>query len=135
MLFAMWLGTLQAVGQDNGRISVLESNGKMATFSVDVSTVKADDAARDAMHMLFLTLLEQGVEGIDGGRPMMQKNNPKWKDNFLKDKNPPFMLYVKGYQTEGDPLKNTVGLYEATVLVKVNIEFLIRQLQRLGLHS
>ena len=61
----------------------------------------------------------------------MQIPNQKWRANFLVQKNPPYMAYVKGYQTEGEPYKNSVG-FAGTVLVRVNVEFLFRQLKAYG---
>lgn len=119
--------------QEASRISVIESDSKMAFFAVEASAPKAADVAAAAMQTLFQTLLEQGVEGVNGGRPFMEVYNAKWKANFLKEKNPPYMMYVKGYQTEGDPLKSEVGDYRATVLVRVNIEFFERQLKNNGI--
>ena len=119
-------------GQETMHVSLLESNGKIATFSVEATTPKGVEPATAALHALFQTLLEQGVEGVDDGSPLMKKNNPKWKSNFLKASKPPYMSYVKGYYTEGEPVRNQAGAYETTVLVKVNIEFLLRQMTVYG---
>ena len=82
--------------------------------------------------ILLECLREQGVEGVDDGTPLMKKNSPKWKSNFLKADKPPYMSYVKGIYTEGEPLRNQAEAYESTVLVKVNIEFLLRQMTTYG---
>lgn len=118
--------------QDVTRISVIESDSKLALFAVDASAAKSDDIASKAMEGLFRALLDQGVEGINGGQKLMTVDNQKWKTNFFKAKNPPYMAYVKGYQTEGKPVKNSVGEFKATVLVRVNVEFLMRQLKAYG---
>lgn len=129
-LFLAFSATLCA--QETSHVAVLESNGKIATFCVDISTTKKADPAQTALHALFQTLLEQGVEGVDDGTPLMKKNSPKWKSNFLKADKPPYMSYVKGIYTEGEPLRNQAEAYESTVLVKVNIEFLLRQMTTYG---
>lgn len=116
----------------SSEVAVLENDGRFALFSVQTSAAEEDGVSTVALRTLFRTLLENGVEGFLNGSPLEQNPNSRWKDNFLKVKNPPYMLYVKGYQTEGEPIKNNVGAYQATVLVRVNVEFLIRQLKNSG---
>jgi hypothetical protein len=122
-----------AWGQEIMNISVLESDGRFVIFSVQTSAPKEGDVVDVALNGLFRTLLENGVEGVFNGRPLMQNQNAKWKANFLKEKNPPYMTYVKGIYSEGEPLKNNVGQYEGIVLVRVNIDFLFRQLKVYGI--
>ncbi|MBR1765822.1 MAG: hypothetical protein IJ745_02120 [Bacteroidales bacterium] len=119
--------------QEVSNITVLESDSRFAVFSVQAKAPKEGDVVSAALHGLFLTLLDTGVEGIANGSPLMQNQNAKWKSNFLKEKNPPYMTYVKGIYSEGDPVKNSVGQYEGTVLVRVNIDFLFRQLKVYGI--
>ncbi len=121
-----------AQAQEATQIRVLESGDKNATFTVSVTSSNDDEMAAQAMGLLFHALLEQGVDGVHGGKPLMNVDNPKWKDNFFKSKNPPYMAYVKGYHTEGVPVKNSVGDYQVTVIVRLNIEFLLRQLKAYG---
>lgn len=116
----------------SSEVALIENDGRFALFSVQASANKESEVSTVALRTLFQTLLENGVEGFMNGSPLEQKPNAKWKSNFLKEKNPPYMSYVKGYQTEGDPIKNNVGSYVATVLVRVNVEFLIRQLKNYG---
>lgn len=123
-------GSLQA---QESRAALIEYDGKMAVFSVDATAAKSGDVADAAIRQVFLILLDEGVEGINNGGKLMQHDNAKWRDNFFKDKNSPYMSYVKGIQTEGEPLKTSVGEYGATVLVRVNIEFLVRQLRAYGI--
>lgn len=111
----------------------ISPDGKMALFAVEASAPKAADATQAAVKSLFITLLDEGIEGFLQGEKLMQNPNAKWKENFLKDKNPPYMTYVKGIQTEGEPTRTTVGDYKATVLVRVNVEFLFRQLKAYGI--
>ena len=118
--------------QDATRIVLVEPGEKMMKFSVTMVSDKKGNVATDAMVALFHALLDDGIEGVADGKRLMKKNNRSWYNNFFKVKNPPYMAYVKGYQTEGDPQKNEYGKYEATVLIKVNIEFLIRQLKAYG---
>lgn len=113
-------------------VTLLENDGKMAIFSVNATAAKSGDVAPTAIATLFRTLIDEGVEGVFDGQKMMQIDNQKWRNTFLAQKNPQYMTYVKGYQTEGEPLKNNVGEYQATVLVRVNVEFLIRQLKAYG---
>ncbi|MBR5352590.1 MAG: hypothetical protein IK126_02675 [Bacteroidales bacterium] len=132
LLTGLW-GRMTDLMAQVSQVSLLESNGKIAVFCVETKAAKKGEVASEAIRTLFINLLDYGVEGIYGGRKMMETQNPKWRENFFKDKNPPYMAYVKGYQTEGEPLKSPVGDYQATVLVRVNIEFLIRQLKAYGI--
>lgn len=126
---------LQAQSFNDVSLLEIDKDGKNAVFSVYATATKSGNVSGEAIHKLFVTLLDQGVEGIRDGRKLEQKANLKWRENFLKSKNPPYMAYVKGYQTEGEPIKSSLGEYQATVLVKVNVEFLIRQLKAYGIIS
>lgn len=134
ILFAL-LASLSSglYAQEQGTVTTLEFDGKMAVFSVEASAFKVGDVTSTALETLFLTLLDQGVAGVNNGQRFMEIENVKWKENFFKSKNPPYMSYVKGVQTEGNPLKSEVGDFRATVLVRVNIEFFIRQLKAYGI--
>lgn len=114
-------------------VQLIENNGKMALFAVEAAAPKAGDVASAAIRALFVTLLDEGVEGFAEGKKLMQKPNAKWRENFLKEKNPPYLTYVKGIQTEGEPLKSPVGDYRAIVLVRLNADFLFRQLKAYGI--
>lgn len=136
LFFNFQLSTFNsASAQEDCSIYVIESDSKLTLFAVDISSAKKDGLSAMAMESLFRTLLDEGVKGFREGQKLMETQNPKWSANFLKEKNPPYMGYVKGYQTEGEPVKNTAGQYEATVLIRVNTEFLIRQLKNFGVMS
>ena len=122
-------GTLRA---QNDAVNLIELEGRMAIFSVETESAKEKGVTTEALLTLFRTLIDEGVSGIEGGTPLMQIRNDKWRENFLKQGNPPYMLYVKGIQTEGAPIKNSVGKFKATVLVKVNMDLLFKQLKNYG---
>ncbi|MBR0170475.1 MAG: hypothetical protein IJQ14_06505 [Bacteroidales bacterium] len=132
IIVSLLVGTTVLHAQNDVEVALIEQDGKVAYFAVDASAAKSDEVATVAFATLFRTLLDKGVEGFNGGRKLMDVNNAKWREDFLKGKNPKYMTYIKGYQTEGEPMKNTVGEYRATVLVRVNVEFLIRQLKAYG---
>lgn len=119
--------------QEQGSVTTLEFDGKMALFSVEASAPKAGDVTTVALENLFRALLDEGVEGVNNGQRFMEIENAKWKENFFKSKNSPYMSYVKGIQNEGEPLKTDVGDYKGTVLVRVNIDFFVRQLKAYGI--
>ena len=120
------------LAQQTDKVALVENDGKMAIFSVSASAPDNSDVVPTAIRGLFEALINEGVEGFENGSPLMQKENPKWKANFFKEKNPPYMTYVKGIQSEGEPRKNNVGAYQTTVLIKINADFLIRQLKAYG---
>lgn len=131
-IFAVLLFDVSAFAQGDVLINVVEIDNKNTVFSVEASAIKSDEVVSTALDALFHALLDDGIEGVNSGNRLMNVENTKWKTTFFKSKNPPYMAYVKGYQTEGEPIKNAVGKYQTTVLVRVNIEFLIRQLKAYG---
>ena len=62
ILFAL-LASLSSglYAQEQGTVTTLEFDGKMAVFSVEASAFKVGDVTSTALETLFLTLLDQGV--------------------------------------------------------------------------
>ena len=52
-----------------------------ATFTSVGVAEKAKDAAENAAQSLFYTLFYTGVDGINGGRPLITKDNKEYKCN------------------------------------------------------
>ena len=54
-----------------------------ATFTSVGVAEKAKDAAENAAQSLFYTLFYTGVDGINGGRPLITKDNKEYVATFL----------------------------------------------------
>ncbi len=112
-------------------------------YSNDVICVKADDNSamvtasgiaqkkKDtysmALKSIFNTLFLNGIDGVENGRPLVEKEDTYYLKQFFSSR---YMLFVKSYETIGEPERQPSKLYKGTVTAQILLGALKKDLIR-----
>ena len=140
---AVLSGSLATLAQErSGNVWLLEFDGKTALFAAEGISPKKGDVLRSAEETIFDRLLYSGVDGINGGRPLMNKPREQLltKDyavNFFKKR---MHAYLKTDASGKNVLSelmgstiSTAGGYGGVYIVPIKFNVLIRDLKTEGL--
>ena len=146
LIAAVLLASSSAVfAQDvlrSGEVWLLEFDGKTALFAAEGTSAKKGDVLRSAEETLFDRLLYAGADGINDGRPLMNKPREQLltKDyavNFFKKR---MHAYLKtdasGKNVLSELMGSTVsasGVYSGVYIIPVKYNILVRDLKTEGL--
>lgn len=138
---ALVAGGLAAFAQDQ-EVLLLEFDGKTALFAAEGVAAKKGDIVRSAEEAIFESLFYAGVDGINEGRPLMNKPKEqlRTKDyavNFFKKRMHAYLkMDASGKNVLSEPLGQPVsvmGGYSCVYLIPVKYNVLIRDLKTEGL--
>ena len=102
------------------------------SYSNDVTCVKADDniavitasgTAEKKKNAIFLN----GIDGVENGQPLVGKEDSYYMNQFFSSR---YMLFVKNYETVGDPVRQSSNLYKGTVTAQILLGALKKDLIR-----
>ncbi len=115
--------------QEYPQIVSMESiNGGNATFlSTGVDKGK-NESKENAVKSLFYTLLFQGVEGVNDGKPLACQENSYTKSFF--DYNERYKLYVNESKEESKPSKAGNDKHKCIMRVSIRLSQLTRDVQK-----
>lgn len=135
-LLFIFLTTTAAWAQNtyNCEITLLENGEKTALFSVTVDVDKKADVEKCACEALLTTLLLEGVEGFDQGRPLSNKKISYWRNEINLFKNEDVYLKYTTHQLESEPIASSSGK-AGTVYVMLDHEKFLRYLDRYGVRN
>lgn len=110
------------------------SDAESATFtSVAVQNKsKAQDLENNAAQSLFYTLFYDGVEGVNGGHPLVTKDDKEYVQKFLDSR---YHLFVRSIEELAKPKKNPNKQFQATYRITIVYGNLIKELERHGVRN
>lgn len=130
---------LAAWGQE---VLLVEFDGKTALFAAEGVSAKKGDLVRSAEEALFEQLFYAGVDGINEGRPLMNKPREqlRTKDyavNFFKKRMHAYLkMDASGKNVLTEPLGQAVTVpdgYSCVYLIPIKYNVLVRDLKTEGL--
>lgn len=108
------------------------SDAESATFtSVGVAS-KAKDVADNAAESLFYTLFYEGVDGVNGGQPLITTDDKQYVKDFLASR---YHFFVRSSVEMAKPEKNPNKQFQATYRITVVYGNLIKELERHNVHK
>jgi hypothetical protein len=93
---------------------------------------RAKDVADNAAQSLFYTLFYDGVDGVNGGRPLITTDNQEYVRNFLASR---YHLFVRYSEELEKPSKNPNKDFQATYRITIVYGNLIKELERHKVHK
>lgn len=132
-LITLILSTVALYAQNYPQIVTFEtSDAESATFTSVGVAAKSKDVANNAAQSLFYTLFYDGVDGVNGGRPLITSNDNEYVQTFLSSR---YHLFVRSNQEISNPEKNPSKMYQATYRITVVYGNLIKELERHKVHK
>ena len=119
----------QVSAEDYLQIVSLESEqGVQAVFTSAGMGASRDEAELNAVKSLFYTLLFQGVDGVNGGQPLVEAENKTYTNSFF-NRQARYNVYVIG--TERVDRFNKVGdNYQGTMRITIRLRQLVGDVQK-----
>lgn len=111
-------------------VSFISDNGSVLTLKSTASSSEKKTAVEMAIKSAFDTYLFGGIEGVNDGKPILEEShrteNHDYFNRLYNDKR--YTVFLKDYKEVEKPKKNSLGLYETTVIVGIYHKSLIRDL-------
>ena len=108
------------------------SDDVSATFTSLGVSDKAKDVEANAVASLFHTLFYSGVEGVNGGRPLVDTDNRDYVNTFMSSRYP---FFVRSTVELAKPEKNASKMFQGTYRITLVYSNLIKDLERNKLHK
>lgn len=112
-------------------------------YSNEVTCVKADDNLAIvtaagisgkkkevydmALKSIFNAMFLNGIDGVENGQPLIGKEDSYYMSQFFGSR---YMLFVKNYETVGEPVRQPSKLYKGTVTAQILLGALKKDLIR-----
>ena len=128
VLLAGMLVTWGASAQNYPQVVVYETSDNVsATFTTVGADAKSKNVQDNAVKSLFYTLFYVGVDGVNGGKPLIVNDNKSYVETFFASRIP---FFVKNVTETVKPAKNANKVYQGTYAVTVVYANLLKDLER-----
>lgn len=121
------LVALSVQAQEN-KVQLVEQSESNAVFYVTVPYTKIKDMKEDAQLYVFKAIMYNGLENLNNGRPLIQRNTTYTAD-FLNTDKKKYAVFVKGIYHEGGEKDKKCNNH---MIVVVNYNSLLNTLKRTG---
>lgn len=129
----LYLSAVALSAQNYPQIVEFESSDDaVATFTSVGSASKAKGVQENAVQSLFYTLFYSGVDGVNGGEPLISKDNKEYVNTFLSSRYP---LYVRTNEQLTEPQKNASKIFQGNYRITIVYGNLLKDLERNGLRD
>lgn len=125
LLFGMFSLSAQEIYSND--VSCINNDGNVAKINASGLAEKKKEVYNNALKSIFNALFINGVDGINNGKPFLEKENSYYVNQFFKSR---YQLFVKNYSEASKPEKTSSGLYKGRVVAEVLIDALIKDMVR-----
>lgn len=125
LLFGMFSLSAQEIYSND--VSCINNDGNVAKINASGLAEKKKEVYDNALKSIFNALFINGVDGINNGKPFLEKENSYYVNQFFKSR---YQLFVKNYSEASKPEKTSSGLYKGRVVAEVLIDALIKDMVR-----
>ena len=133
ILITLLMSAMAMSAQDYVQIVTFEaSDNESATFT-SVGVANKSKAVEDnAAKSLFYTLFYEGVDGVNGGRPLITADDKEYIESFFESR---YHYFVRVSEQLEKPKKNQSKKFQATYRITVIYSNLIKELERHQVHK
>lgn len=125
LLFGMFSLSAQEIYSND--VSCINNDGNVAKINASGLAEKKKEVYDNALKSIFNALFINGIDGINNGKPFLEKENSYYVNQFFKSR---YQLFVKNYSEASKPEKTSSGLYKGRVVAEVLIDALIKDMVR-----
>lgn len=119
----------QVNAEDYLQVVALESDqGTQAVFTSAGTGTNRDEAELNAIKSLFYTLLFQGVEGVNDGKPLVESENRLYTNSFFNSQ-ARYNIYVADSK-KVDRFERVGNVFQGTMRITIRLRQLIGDVQK-----
>ena len=108
-------------------VSCVKADNNLAVIAASGIAEKKKDVYSMALKSIFNALFLNGIDGVENGRPLVGKEDSYYMNQFFNSR---YMLFVKNYETVGEPVRQSSRLYKGTVTAQILLGALKKDLIR-----
>lgn len=136
-VIAMLNAASSAAGQDSrARISVVDADTQTTVFVSDGFAADREEALENAYVNVMQAILYSGVEGFNGGRPIVAsaeyRRSNLWLSGMFGGKNPDYKQFCAGIELLGDFNRAASGETHCRANVVISHAYLLRKAETQG---
>jgi len=105
----------------------VKADDNLAVITASGIAEKKKDVYSMALKSIFNAIFLNGIDGVENGRPLVGKEDSYYMNQFFSSR---YMLFVKNYETVGEPVRQPSRLYKGTVTAQILLGALKKDLIR-----
>lgn len=122
--YIMHLTAQEAYSND---VTCVKADENLAIVTVSGTADKKKDVYNMALKSIFNALFFNGVDGVENGQPLVENEDSYYMNQFFSSR---YTLFVKSYETVGEPVRQPSKLYKGTVTAQILLGALKKDLIR-----
>ena len=108
-------------------VTCVKADDNIAVITASGTAEKKKDVYNMALKSIFNAIFLNGIDGVENGQPLVGKEDSYYMNQFFSSR---YMLFVKNYETVGDPVRQSSNLYKGTVTAQILLGALKKDLIR-----
>ncbi len=108
-------------------VTCMKADDNIAVITASGTAEKKKDVYNMALKSIFNAIFLNGIDGVENGQPLVGKEDSYYMNQFFSSR---YMLFVKNYETVGDPVRQSSKLYNGTVTAQILLGALKKDLIR-----
>lgn len=111
----------------SNEVTCVKADDNLAIITASGISDKKKEVYSMALKSIFNAIFLNGIDGVENGQPLIGKEDSYYMSQFFGSR---YMLFVKDYETVGEPVRQPSKLYKGTVTAQILLGALKKDLIR-----
>lgn len=111
----------------SNEVTCVKADDNLAIITASGISDKKKEVYNMALKSIFNAIFLNGIDGVENGQPLIGKEDSYYMSQFFGSR---YMLFVKDYETAGEPVRQPSKLYKGTVTAQILLGALKKDLIR-----
>ncbi|HJA57833.1 MAG TPA: hypothetical protein H9951_21095 [Candidatus Bacteroides intestinigallinarum] len=111
----------------SNEVTCVKADDNLAIVTASGISAKKKEVYDMALKSIFNAIFLNGIDGVENGQPLIGKEDSYYMSQFFGSR---YMLFVKDYETAGEPVRQPSKLYKGTVTAQILLGALKKDLIR-----
>lgn len=111
----------------SNEVTCVKADDNLAIITASGISDKKKEVYNMALKSIFKAIFLNGIDGVENGQPLIGKEDSYYMSQFFGSR---YMLFVKDYETAGEPVRQPSKLYKGTVTAQILLGALKKDLIR-----
>lgn len=111
----------------SNEVICVKADDNLAVITAAGISDKKKEVYNMALKSIFNAIFLNGIDGVENGQPLIGKEDSYYMSQFFGSR---YMLFVKDYETVGEPVRQPSKLYKGTVTAQILLGALKKDLIR-----
>lgn len=111
----------------SNEVTCVKADDNLVIVTASGISAKKKEVYNMALKSIFNAIFLNGIDGVENGQPLIGKEDSYYMSQFFGSR---YMLFVKDYETVGEPARQPSKLYKGTVTAQILLGALKKDLIR-----